>query len=171
MLFWRARRDSNPGIWLIFAVDLIKRPRYSFHAAFCPAIVRYGASFRIDEIHFLCGHALDGVSEEYTNKLMIEKGPAMRAAQEKISARMFELLGLKLGCHHDAPLVPSLPTREEAKSPLLPKSLKAATGSLEAGQARALERARTLIEAQEGIGSGSAREAIRRHTHRSSKRM
>lgn len=45
-------------------------------------------------IHFLCGHALDGVSEEYTNKLMIEKGPAMRAAQEKISARMFELLGL-----------------------------------------------------------------------------
>ncbi|WP_338830428.1 integrase family protein [Bradyrhizobium sp. 27S5] len=75
-------------------------------------------------IHFLCGHALDGVSEEYTNKLMIEKGPAMRAAQEKISARMFQLLGLKLGpvgpaasgSHHDAPLVPSLPTRKKNKA-------------------------------------------------------
>jgi integrase len=69
-------------------------------------------------IHFLCGHALDGVSEEYTNKLMIEKGPAMRAAQEKISARMFELLGLKLGSvgssalrsREDAPLVPTMPS-------------------------------------------------------------
>jgi len=61
-------------------------------------------------IHFLCGHALDGVSEEYTNKLMIEKGPAMRAAQKKISAGIFELRGLKLGGHHDAPLVPDAPT-------------------------------------------------------------
>jgi len=47
---------------------------------------------------------------------MIEKGPAMRAAQEKISARMFELLGLKLGLvghsvfnRDDAPLVPKMP--------------------------------------------------------------
>ena len=61
-------------------------------------------------IHFLCGHALDGVSEEYTNKLMIEKGPAMRAAQEKISARMFELLGLTLDSHHETPLAPEPPT-------------------------------------------------------------
>jgi hypothetical protein len=34
--------------------------------------------------------ALDGVSQEYTNKLMIEKGPAMRATQEKV-------LGKQLG--------------------------------------------------------------------------
>ncbi len=61
-------------------------------------------------IHFLCGHALDGVSEEYTNKLMIEKGPAMRAAQEKISARMFELLGLTLDSYHETPLAPEPPT-------------------------------------------------------------
>jgi hypothetical protein len=60
-------------------------------------------------IHFLCGHALDGVSEEYTNKLMIEKGPAMRAAQEKISARMFELLGLTLDSQYEVPLAPEAP--------------------------------------------------------------
>jgi hypothetical protein len=76
-------------------------------------------------IHFLCGHALDGVSEEYTNKLMIEKGPAMRAAQEKVSARMFELLGLKLGAgplvpsRDDAPLVPKMPATKENKAVVL----------------------------------------------------
>jgi integrase len=76
-------------------------------------------------IHFLCGHALDGVSEEYTNKLMIEKGPAMRAAQEKISARMFELLGLKLGpvgplaTRDDAPLAPKMPATKKSKAVVL----------------------------------------------------
>jgi hypothetical protein len=69
-------------------------------------------------IHFLCGHVLDGVSEEYTNKLTIEKGPAMPAAQEKISARMSELLGLKLG-----PMEP-LASRDDAP-PLVPKRIKA----------------------------------------------
>jgi hypothetical protein len=67
-------------------------------------------------IRFRCCHALDGVSEEYTNKLMIEKGPATRHAQETISARMFDLLGLKLGGYHDAQLVPSLPTAKKKKS-------------------------------------------------------
>jgi hypothetical protein len=67
----------------------------------------------------LCGHALDGVSEKYTNKLMIERGPAMRAAQEKISSRMFELLRLTLGGHHDAPLVPDVPTAKERKADAL----------------------------------------------------
>lgn len=38
-------------------------------------------------------------------------GPAIRAAQEQIRRHVFDLLGLKLGGHHDAPLVPSLPTR------------------------------------------------------------
>jgi hypothetical protein len=38
----------------------------------------------------------------------------MRAAQERISKRIVSLLGLKLGGHHDAPLVPDTPTRVEA---------------------------------------------------------
>ena len=62
----------------------------------------------------LCGRALDGVSEEYTNKLMIEKGPAMCAAQEKISARMFELLGLTLDSQYEAPVAPEAPTHDGA---------------------------------------------------------
>ena len=35
---------------------------------------------------------------------------------EKISAHVFELLGLKLGGHHDAPLVPSMPTAKKSKA-------------------------------------------------------
>jgi hypothetical protein len=53
---------------------------------------------------------------------MIANSQALREAQEKISRRIFELLGLKLGpvgpsaseCHHDAPLVPETPNRVEA---------------------------------------------------------
>ena len=44
---------------------------------------------------------------------MIAKSEALRAAQEKISRRIFELLGLTHG-HHDAPLVPDAPSRVEA---------------------------------------------------------
>jgi hypothetical protein len=56
---------------------------------------------------------------------MIEKGPAMRAAQEKISARMFELLGLKLGpvgpltTRDDAPLAPKMPATKKSKAVVL----------------------------------------------------
>ena len=64
------------------------------------------------------GHSLQGVSAKYTNELMIANSEALRAAQEKISRRIFELLGLTLGGggrgHHDAPLVPDTPTRVEA---------------------------------------------------------
>jgi hypothetical protein len=40
---------------------------------------------------------------------MIANSQALRDAREKISRRIFELLGLTLGGHHDAPLVPDAP--------------------------------------------------------------
>jgi hypothetical protein len=45
---------------------------------------------------------------------MIANSQALREAQEKISRRIFELLGLGLGAHHDAPLVPDTPHRVKA---------------------------------------------------------
>ena len=65
-------------------------------------------------ISFLMGHSLQGVSAKYTNELMIANSAALRAAQEKISRRIFELLGLTLWGHHEAPLAPDTPTRAEA---------------------------------------------------------
>ena len=62
-------------------------------------------------ISFLMGHSLQGVSARYTNELMIANSQALREAQEKISRRIFELLGLTLGGNHDAPLVPDAPNR------------------------------------------------------------
>ena len=47
-------------------------------------------------IHFLMGHALEGVSARYVNELMILRSAELRAAQEQISHRIFELLGLKI---------------------------------------------------------------------------
>jgi hypothetical protein len=72
-------------------------------------------------ISFLMGHSLQGVSAKYTNELMIVNSQALRDAQEKISRRIFELLGLTLGGYHDAPLVPDAPsrapsTREKSKA-------------------------------------------------------
>jgi integrase len=61
-------------------------------------------------ISFLMGHSLQGVSARYTNELMIANSEALRAAQEKISRRIFELLGLTLGGYQDVPLVPDAPT-------------------------------------------------------------
>ena len=65
-------------------------------------------------ISFLMGHSLQGVSARYTNELMIANSQALRDAQETISRRIFELLGLTLGGHHEAPLVPDAPNRVEA---------------------------------------------------------
>jgi integrase len=45
-------------------------------------------------IHFLMGHALEGVSAKYTNQLMVANSAELRKAQEAISRRVFELLGL-----------------------------------------------------------------------------
>jgi hypothetical protein len=54
------------------------------------------ANLAVDDllIHFLMGHAPEGISQKYIAVLMLSNGPAMRAAQEKISARMVTLLGL-----------------------------------------------------------------------------
>jgi integrase len=65
-------------------------------------------------ISFLMGHSLQGVSARYTNELMIANSQALREAQEKISRRIFDLLGLTPRGHHDATLAPSMPTRVEA---------------------------------------------------------
>jgi hypothetical protein len=66
--------------------------------------------------HFLLGHAPKGISQEYIPTLILQNGPGMRAAQWQISKRMFDLLGLRLGENHDAPLVsdaPDGPTRKK----------------------------------------------------------
>jgi integrase len=62
-------------------------------------------------IHFLMGHALQGVSAKYTNEWMVLRSAELRDAQEKISRRIFELLGLTLGTPQDVPLVPHGPTQ------------------------------------------------------------
>ena len=66
--------------------------------------------------HFLMGQALEGVSAKYIAELIVVHGPALRKAQEKISAHVFQLLGRKLGCHHDAPLAPDVPTAKTCKA-------------------------------------------------------
>jgi hypothetical protein len=68
--------------------------------------------------HFLLGHAPKGISQAYVSRLILQNSDAMREAQQKISTRMFELLGLTLGpvgpsgCHDDAPLAPAMPTKK-----------------------------------------------------------
>jgi hypothetical protein len=42
----------------------------------------------------------------------VQNGPAMRAAQERISKRIVSLLGLALAGHHDVPLAPDVPTEK-----------------------------------------------------------
>jgi integrase len=76
------------------------------------------ADLGIDELisHFLLGHCPKGISQDYIPILILQNGPGMRAAQQRISARIFKLLGLTLGSHHDAPLVPSLLTRKKSKA-------------------------------------------------------
>jgi hypothetical protein len=74
------------------------------------------ADLEIDELisHYLMGHAPQGISQKYIATLILQNGPAMRAAQNKISARVFELLGLTLGGQDAAPLVPDTQSRIEA---------------------------------------------------------
>ena len=73
------------------------------------------ADLEIDELisHYLMGHSPTGISQRYIATLILQNGPAMRAAQERISKRIVSLLGLKLGGHHDAPLVPDAPTAKK----------------------------------------------------------
>jgi integrase len=76
------------------------------------------ADLEIDGLisHFLLGHAPKGISQEYIPILILQNGPGMKAAQAKISKRIFKLLGLTLGSHHDAPLVPDAPTSKKSKA-------------------------------------------------------
>jgi integrase len=56
------------------------------------------ADLEIDELitHYLMGHAPQGISQKYIATLILQNGPGMKAAQAKISKRVFKLLGLKL---------------------------------------------------------------------------
>jgi hypothetical protein len=62
------------------------------------------------------GHAPAGINQRYVATLILQNGPAMRAAQERISKRIVNLLGLTLGGDHDAPLAPSMPTAKKTKA-------------------------------------------------------
>jgi integrase len=75
------------------------------------------ADLEIDGLisHFLLGHAPKGISQEYIPILILQNGPAMRAAQQKISARIFNLLGLGIGSQYDAPLVPDAPIESKRR--------------------------------------------------------
>lgn len=44
--------------------------------------------------HFLMGHAPEGISQRYISQMILQSGPALRAAQRKISARIVGLLAL-----------------------------------------------------------------------------
>jgi integrase len=52
------------------------------------------ADLGIDELlaHFLLGHAPDGISQKYIARMILTSGPALRAAQRKISQRIVALL-------------------------------------------------------------------------------
>jgi integrase len=56
------------------------------------------ADLEVDELirHYLMGHAPTGISQKYIATLILQNGPAMRESQEKISKRIFKLLGLTL---------------------------------------------------------------------------
>jgi hypothetical protein len=48
--------------------------------------------------------------------LIIANSEAMRIEQDKISAHVFELLGLRLGSHNDTPLAPTMSTAKKRKA-------------------------------------------------------
>jgi hypothetical protein len=76
------------------------------------------ADLEIDDLisHFLMGHAPAGTNQRYVATLILQNGPAMPAAQERISKRIANLLGLTLGGHEDPPLVPDAPTAKKRKA-------------------------------------------------------
>ena len=76
------------------------------------------ADLGVDDLisNFLLGHSPKGISQAYIPILILANGPGMKAAQAKISKRIFKLLGLTLGGHDDAPLVPRMPNRAASKA-------------------------------------------------------
>jgi hypothetical protein len=79
-------------------------------------------------ILFLMGHTPRGISRKYVAVLILANGPAMRAAQERISARTLKELGLTFKT-----------LRQEIAAGL--------AQSLEGGQGRAMKNARALARA------------------------
>jgi len=75
------------------------------------------------------GHTPEGISQKYIATLILANGPKMREEQGRMSKRLLELLGLNAKTF-----------REEIVAAL--------ALSLETGQARALENAKTLARAQ-----------------------
>jgi integrase len=84
---------------------------------------------KIDDLirHFLMGHAPKGISQDYVAVLILQNGSAMREAQEQISRRIVKLLGITIGGHNDAPLVPNAPNRVEVARKRTKPSLRPAS--------------------------------------------
>jgi integrase len=95
--------------------------------------------------HFLLGHAPRGISQEYIAILILASGPAMREAQEKISARMLALLGLMFKT-----------LRAEIAAGLVQ--------SLQEGEGRALARMRVLARAQRASARARRGKPFRPHS-------
>jgi hypothetical protein len=110
---------------------------------------------KIDDLirHFLMGHAPKGISRDYVALLILQNGPAMRKAQEQISKRIFKLLGLTLGAHHDAALVPDTPNRVEAAR----KKEQSRSGPHRLRRGRLRMRMSAYRGRSEVIGGGSKR--------------
>jgi hypothetical protein len=77
----------------------------------------------------------------------------MRKAQEQISKRIFKLLGLTLGAHHDAALVPDTPNRVEAAR----KKEQSRSGPHRLRRGRLRMRMSAYRGRSEVIGGGSKR--------------
>ena len=109
------------GGWAICAPGWLTKPRKLTDAhveALRHTYRTICADLEIDELisHYLMGHAPQGISQKYIATLILQNGPAMRAAQERISKRMVSLLGLMFGGHDDAPLAPKMPNRVASKA-------------------------------------------------------
>jgi hypothetical protein len=132
---------SRP-IWVTIVAALQKQPATVSVVLLAGA---FGSSSRQEPENLESPAHRRGVADgsaKYIAELIVSNCPALRKAQEKISRRVFELLGLTLEAHHDAPLVPDAPSR--AASTRKTSKAAATAPSLETRQARALEHARTL---------------------------
>lgn len=89
------------------------------------------ADLGVDELisHFLLGHAPEGISQKYIATLILANGPKMREEQNRMSKRMIELMGFNAKTF-----------RQEIAVAL--------ARSLQAGEGKALERAKALKRAQ-----------------------
>lgn len=96
-------------------------------------------------IHFLMGHTPRGISRKYVAVLILANGPAMRAAQERISARTLKELGLTFKT-----------LRHEIAAGL--------AQSLEGGQGRAVKNARALARAARASARARRGKSSRPHS-------